>query len=101
MEFATEEEMREVLGEDAKGFRTAYGYASVGSIKKESEQAVQQTNEVFIGAFVGNYIMYLSEKGTTFSKPQAKRFQDNKNTDTKVKFMNRNGFYNWKKIPVI
>lgn len=98
MEFATEEEMREYLGDDAKGFNTGFGYAS--RVEIEHNETDIPKPKVVIGAFVGNQIMYLAPKGTTFIKSLAKQFDNTSSTDTKVAFMNKKGCYNWKKIPV-
>lgn len=100
MEFATEDEMYEMLGDKARGFNTGYGWASRVPQKHEETDNDLPVKKVLIGASVGSGILYLAAKNTTFVKALAKQFDEQK-ADAKVAAMNKKGNYKWKKIPLV
>lgn len=104
MEFATEEEMREYLGKDAKGFDIKSGF--VGITGKENDR-IDETHHCpeppmvhpepmkVVGAYVNGSIMYVAKKGTTFNAALAKKMPKSE-ADKKAAAMTKRGNYTWK-----
>lgn len=102
MEFSTEEEMREYLGKEAKGFDIKSGF--VGITGKENdridevrhpEPMVRPEPMKVVGAYVNGNIMYVAKKGTTFNAALAKKMPKSK-AEEKAAAMNKRGNYTWK-----
>lgn len=103
-EFVSEEEMRECLGEEARGYWGNYGYIPTSSDnRKNEEQPVIQKSEPknhFVGAYVNGSMLYVSENGVngvTYASSQAKSFTKSE-ADKKATAMTRKGNYVWKAI---
>ena len=103
-EFVSEEEMRECLGEEARGYWGNYGYIPTSSDNRKNEeqegQPVLQKSEPknhFVGAYVNGSMLYVSKNGVTYASSQAKSFTKSE-ADKKAAAMTRKGNYVWKAI---
>jgi len=102
MQFATEEEMYEILGDDAKGFDMKSGWGVKVKEGKEEEKVAEcmpeKQKHILIGAYICNNYMYLAHGTITFIKGVAEKFVDSEEIDKKIAAMNRHGHYKWEKI---
>ena len=91
MEFATEEEMYEILGGNVK--YTEYGeYGVVSDERKDTKEIIKNEpvkNFIICHYDLGN-AMYVSKNGVTFAKANAKT-----KAEEKALFMRNKGAYNW------
>lgn len=97
MEFATEEEMREYLGKDAKGFDIKSGFVGITGKENDRIDETRQRPEPMkvVGAYVNGSIMYVAKKGTTFNAALAKKMPKSE-ADKKAAAMTKRGNYTWK-----
>lgn len=96
MEFATEEEMREYLGNDAKGYDIKSGFVGITDREVNICPPADEPMKV-VGAYVNGSIMYVTEKGTTFNAVFAKKMPKSK-ADKKAAAMTKRGTYTWRVI---
>lgn len=93
MEFVSEDEKRE--------FQEIHGKDSI--YIKNNEFSEILNNEIdklsyyYVSAFVSGSPMYVSNRGVTYQKNQARKFSKS-DAERKVFFMNKSGTYLWKTV---
>lgn len=93
MEFVSEEEKREY--QEIHGKNSIYIHNNDFSDILDNE--MDKLSDYFVSAFVSGSPMYVSNKGTTYEKTQAKKFSKS-DAERKAFFMNRVGNYSWKAV---
>lgn len=98
IEFATEEEMREILG-DVKGFDVKSGWATRDFKEEEVAKPITDVKgpNYYVFANVCGSRMYIANRGTTYNQCFAKLFAELAATK-KVHAMNKCGTYSWEKM---
>lgn len=101
MEFVSEEEAREYFEEDVKGFLSSTGFVvtNQSDVRSEATLETKVSLKKLVGAYVGNKVLYVADKGVTYLAVNAKKF-DSEAAKNKAAAMSKKGTYSWQVLPV-
>lgn len=97
MEFVSEEEAIEYFGHPVSLEDNGYSFNCDVAEGIFIETKKEERKEFFVGALVSGSILYVTKKGVSYDKTQAKVFSES-DAKNKAIFMKKNGRYSWKAI---